>query len=534
MTIGIVSDGPSDQHAPLLELFSREILELLSGDFDASLPAGKFREADWTLAGVNAALDRLLADDEVDLVLALGLLASQAAAQRQELSKPVVAPVVLDQQLQGLPFKDGASGVRNLNYIALPQTTTPDILTFREVAPFTKLAILVNGPPHDQIPGLARRTEERLELLGLDARVIPVSNSLDAALRTLDDDEFDAVYLVPLLQLSSDDFDRLAQALIDRRLPSFSWLGEPEVRRGIMTGLKPNSFFERLARRTALNIQRIALGEDAATIPVAFPPRQRLSINVATVRAIGVYPKWKVITEAELIDEARTEAERTVSLVSAARDAIAVNLDLAAEDRSVAAGAQDVRQAASTLLPQVDVSALGSIIDSDRAEASFGSQAQRTVSGSATATQLLFSEPAWANLSIQRSLQNSRELQRERLRLDIVLDATTAYLNVLRAKTFERIQRDNLRVTRSNLELAEVRRSVGVSGPGEVYRWENQIANNRRTVIDASAQRNQAEIALNRLLHRPLEEPFLTADVDLEEPTLITDEQRLISYIDNQ
>ncbi len=533
MTVGIVSDGPSDRHGPLLQLFREEILTLLSDDFDASVPTAKFIEADWTLAGVELAVSRLLADDEVDLVLALGVIASHVAAQRADLPKPVVAPIVLDEELQGLPLNEGVSGVRNLNYITLPQTTTPDLQVFSEIVPFRRLAILVNAPHHEEIVGLTSRTEQALAAIGLDARMIFVGSTLDPALEALDEG-FDAVYVVPLFRLTSEDFDRLVQALIERRLPSFSWIGESEVRRGILAGLKPEAFFQRLARRTALNIQRIALGEDAGELEVAFPARQRLTINMATVRAIGVYPPWKVITEAELIDEVRTEAERTVSLVGAAREAAAVNLDLAAEGRLVAAGAQDVRVAASALLPQIDVSTLGSLIDEDRAEASFGSQAQRTFSGSATLSQLLFSESAWANLSIQRSLQQSRELDRERLRLDIVREAATAYLNVLRAKTFERIQRDNLRVTRENLELAQVRQSIGVSGPGEVYRWENQIANNRQAVIDASAQRNQAEIALNRLLHRPLEESFLTEDVGLDDPHLMTAQRRLMPYMANQ
>ncbi len=62
------------------------------------------------------------------------------------------------------------------------------------------------------------------------------------------------------------------------------------------------------------------------------------------------------------------------------------------------------------------------------------------------------------------------------MRLDIAQQTATAYLNVLRAKTFERVQKDNLQLTRSNLELARVRRQIGVSGPAEVYRWESQMA----------------------------------------------------------
>ncbi len=79
-----------------------------------------------------------------------------------------------------------------------------------------------------------------------------------------------------------------------------------------------------------------------------------------------------------------------------------------------------------------------------------------------------------------------------------------AYLNLLRAQTLERVQKENLELTRSNLELARVRQQIGISGPAEVYRWESQIATARKEVINANAQRNAAEIGVNRVLHQPL------------------------------
>ena len=40
---------------------------------------------------------------------------------------------------------------------------------------------------------------------------------------------------------------------------------------------------------------------------------------------------------------------------------------------------------------------------------------------------------------------------------------SAAYLNLLRIKSLVQIQRNNLELTRSNLELAEIRQSVGAS-----------------------------------------------------------------------
>jgi len=69
----------------------------------------------------------------------------------------------------------------------------------------------------------------------------------------------------------------------------------------------------------------------------------------------------------------------------------------------------------------------------------------------------------------------------------VARDAAVGYLDVLRAKSFERISRENLALTRSNLEVARSRRRIGVARAAEVVRWENQVAVNQRSVIEAAA-----------------------------------------------
>jgi outer membrane protein TolC len=75
---------------------------------------------------------------------------------------------------------------------------------------------------------------------------------------------------------------------------------------------------------------------------------------------------------------------------------------------------------------------------------------------------------------------------------------------------------------------------IGVSGPGEVYRWESNIASTRRAVIDANTQRNLAEMQLNRLLHRPLEESFSTEEAGLDDAILLSGDPRFLEYFSDR
>ena len=530
--IGFVFDGPWDRLKQTKAEFEEEISGLLGGEFDVRFPVQKQIMGNWTDKAVSDGIDRLLADPQVDLVIALGVLASNDAAIRGELPKPVLAPVVLDVDLQGLPRKDGASGVKNLSYTAFPTPMTRDLEMFLRIVPFKKFALITAPYFRTALQAFGERLPQVAKDLDLKIQIIDVGASAEEALAQLEPD-VEAVYLPPLLHLPREEHDRLTKALIRCRLPSFSMRGRWDVERGVFAGLATEETFPRLARRTALNIQRILLGEDAGTLPYAFPARERLTINMATARAIGVYPPFSVLGEAELLDEDSVEIKTRRTLAGTVQEAIAANLDLAARDRAVAAGREEVKGARSDLLPQVEVSALGRIIDEDRAEASFGSQAEQSVTGTASLSQVLYADPAWANLSIQKHLQTAREQEREAVRLDLTLEAATTYLNVLRAKAVERIEKENLNLTRSNLELAQVRQSIGISGPAEVFRWESAIANSRQVVLRTVSRRQQAERALNRLLNRPLNELFTTQDVGLDDPILTTSNERFMKSVNN-
>ena len=82
-------------------------------------------------------------------------------------------------------------------------------------------------------------------------------------------------------------------------------------------------------------------------------------------------------------------------------------------------------------------------------------------------TQLVYADEVWANVTVERSAQQAREFERETLGLDVAFETAVAYLDVLSTRTAERIQREDLSLTRSNLELARLRVSVGTAGiPG--------------------------------------------------------------------
>jgi outer membrane protein len=530
LVVAVVTDGESERYTALQALIEQEVGPLM-GEGRVVFPEAQVRRGDFTAESIRAALEAAYADDEVDAVIAMGALTTEVLAAWGAPAHPTILPVVLHAQRERLPRDESRSGRHNLTYILGAVDLERDFRRFQELGRFDRIDALLQAGTASMVDAVAEELAAAGRAADVEVRLVRTETTVEAILAGIPEDS-QAVYLGPLIQLDDAAYAELMAALQARQVAAFSPLGPDAVEAGALASATPDEDWLRRARRVALGLQRIARGEDPARFSIAFEPREQLVINMATARAVGVYPPWRILTEAELVGQTRSTPARTYTLPEALREAVERNYDLAAQDDVVEAGRQDVAAARAPLLPSIAIGATGVVIDEDRA-AGFGSPGQLSASGTLSATQVLFSELAWTAFRAQERIQEGIEQERETARLDVILEAANAYFNVLRALTAEAVQRDNLRVSRSNLALAEVRNTVGSAGPADLYRWRAAIANSQAEVISASATRNQAEIELNRVLAHPLEESFALAEAQLEDPTELVGGRRILVYFDN-
>jgi outer membrane protein len=530
--VAVLLDGPSEFNRAVLADFRREVADFFGTQQAVVFPPQLVREADWTVSGVRAALDSSFANPEASVVLALGAIGSHELARRGSLPKPGIAALIIDAALEGLPTQDGTSGTRNLSYVNVAYDASRTLQLFHDLVPFRHLAVLIHPGLLEAIPELRDLGVERAQALGTTITFVPVTRSAAQVLRSLPAD-VDAAYLTPLEELPTPALDSLISGLTVRRMPTFSYTGRAEVERGVLASFAPRDDLSRRARRVAGALQRIRGGEDAGTLPTALASISQLTLNMATARAIGFSPRWETLTEAELINEQAPATGPTWTLAGVAHEAVRVNLELQAAERAVAAGAEDVRGARGALLPQVQAGATTTLIRSETAAASLGAQPERQAQGQLTLSQVIVSDQTWAGLTVAGHAQRGRMAEQRQTELDAVLQTVTAYLNVLRAKAIASVERANVRTTRSNLELAELRERTGASSLSDVYRWQAELAKGRRSVLAADARVDITELELNRLLNRPLEESFQTTEATVADRELVTSDPRLLAYFAN-
>lgn len=524
----VVLDRGNSRFQPQVEAFQRELVGFFRPGEIVMLPAVA---GDGTVGGVRRVLDRALHDSTVSVVVTMGVVASHLLARGGEPPKPAIAATVIDATWQDVPQRDDASGVRRLAYVDESYAVSTTVADFHRLIPFRRLAVLFDPDLLEGIPQLGSNAVTLVRSAGAEAAIVPARGGADQILAAIPEG-VDAVYLPPLIGISTEELSRLLAGLTARRLPTLSYLAE-DVPLGALASYESPENWLRRARRVAVDLQRILAGEDAGTLPVKLLSAPRLTLNLATARRIGFSPGYSLLTDAELVGTDSLGPADTLTLSETMRDAATSNLDLAAANLDVASGVQDVRLARANLLPRIESEIGETFTKEGTAAASLGTQPERVVDGSVTFSMPLYSEQAWAGYGSQRQLQRGVVAQRDQLRLDVVLDAAEAYLTVLEARTVAGVRRSNLYRNRSNLEVARLREGVGSASRADIYRWQGEVANSRRDLIAAESQVRVAELELKRLLNRPLDRPVAQQAVSLGDPALLAQDSTVLAWFDD-
>jgi len=543
--IGVVIDGRSPRAEEYLEVLKREVAVILEDEYRVEFPEEKILFGDWTLPGISKLSEQLSNDPDIDIVVALGFISSQYISSRKSFDKPTFASTVIDPDLQQLPVEKRTidslrpgeleefqvSGIRNLNYLRYRGGTTDSMSRFKEIIPFSKVAVLVMDALITAIPSVDAMVAQLARQIQVETVIIPSKDSISEILNRIPEDA-EVAFVTPLLNLDSDQMKELIEGLNARKLPTLSVRGREEVEQGMLLSMHSTDDPIKRSRRIALNIQEALHDRDPGEMSIEFEREPALVINMATARLVGISPRFSTLLKAELLNEEPQQFVRRLSLGAVVREASMANLDLAAADRTVAAAQESVNESRAPLLPQIGLSGSASLIDADRAR-TFPAFSETEFSATLAARQLIYSDEAWANYSIEKSLRDLSIEERQQLQLDVILEAAASYIDLLLAQSVERIQKENLKLTRSNLQLASSRVEIGAANRVELFRWQSQIAANQRDVIDAEALKRQARIAINRILNRPLYEVFDTVEATLNDPELVASFDSLAPYIDN-
>ena len=521
VAIGVLVDDKSQRANIWIEQLKRELDALLGAKYHIQILEENILSTDWSASVAAKNYDHLVEDRDIDIIIGFGVLTGSVIAQRETYQKPVIALGIFDPQLQGLPaVEKNRSGVHNLTYIfGFNQSLERDLGVFYDIFPYQKVGVVFYG---DVLNVLARDTafvesffKDVTQKNQISFALLPFTNEIETLSMAVRQG-VDAVYIGYLGPNEGAEKRAFINAVNESGIPSFG-SSVADVQQGVLAAIAPEENFAKIIRRISLHVEAVLNGEDAAHLPVHMSFEENLTLNMQTANKIGFSPKFTVLAKAELINEFALEGVRIVNLHHVMREAINANLDLKIEEGAVDAAQQEVFLSRTRFFPSLSVGATGVQIDKNRAESSFGQQPERVVTGTAGIKQLIFSEQAMGNVSIQKYLLQASEYGYEKLKLDVILNASGAYFNVLRAKIRRKIQQDNVALIRRNLEIARQREAVGYSGRSDVYRWESRLTAANTDLLAAKNDVELTKIQLNQLLNRPIDEAFIAQETTLSD-----------------
>jgi outer membrane protein len=347
-------------------------------------------------------------------------------------------------------------------------------------------------------------------------------------------DDFDAVYILsPAPAYNKSQWTFFYEGLMEKKIPSMSLMDYPLLDYGAYSAFSSNENLQKIPRKIALNVSRIAEGKDPKDFSVRLENYTRqLIINMEAVNKTGIYPKWYVLDNAALINIKYIDDGRTLNLKTAIAESLENNLELQMAQKDPLIYEQEQNLAVSNYLPQIEVTSTGLVLDKNTVESSFGTKGEFNWSAALSFSQLVLSEPALANITIQELLKESKEKYEEQSELDVVLDVVTAYFTYRQVLSLVELQNENIKVKQENLKIAIDKEKVGYSGESDVYRWETELALAKTDLNTAMTQLKSARFQLNQILNRPIDEEFTTQDETSGYLSHIF-ERQFISLIDN-
>lgn len=488
---------------------------------------------------ITARIDGYMAENSLDCIVGLSLGASEALIRYGTYPKPVIAGAVLDRYMQGLRMTaDGTSGIHNFNYIQSPFNVEKDLRTFKQLIDFKNLAVLYQDGEdvmfHNIYSYLGKAVEKAAP--GASFNLIDLEGlSIEGAVDAIDKNT-DAVYLAFVSTDINKDQQRKFLSLInERKLPTFSLLGETSVQLGALASIAPDRNIKAISRRIAINLLGISRGENPGEQKVSISKyTDNFVVNVGTMRQIDYFPDWDALEDARLINLVGSQQGRAITLRSVIEEALKANLDLQIARLDTELRQQETGLARAPLLPQINLATSLSSIDDNRANGIAGSSAPHTWTATGSISQILFSDDLLANHEIQKILLESQQFQETTQLLDTVVTAAEAYIRVLFARSNHVIINTNLSVTRKNLDIARNKAAVGSIGASDVHRWETELAQNQIDLNDGYRDLELASMALNQVLNRTIKEPFKAEDIEPESAIelMITDPE-VYRYLEN-
>lgn len=257
---------------------------------------------------VEELIERLNGPADIDLVIAMGTWAGQDLST-DAISTPVVVGSTSDPVASGIVASAEDSGRAHLHAKTEPGRYGRQVELFHDVFRFERLGVVYE----DSVEGRSFAAIEEIETIAaargfaLETCHAPFNGvTREEAARAAIDcyreiaSRADAVYVTVHRGVTPHSLPAVLEPLFEHALPTFSMLGEQEVRQGVLMSIAQLNYVY-VGRFHAETIARILNGAQPRGLPQVWQAPAKIALNLETAERIGYDPAVDILMASDEI-----------------------------------------------------------------------------------------------------------------------------------------------------------------------------------------------------------------------------------------
>lgn len=512
--IAFVFDGPSNANTYFLKNFKTSIQKSMDSDTLANFPSNLVFVGDWTDKGAKAASDRALYSN-ADVVVSLGYLSSKYFSNLKNKKKFVIT---IDQY-----------GLRDLGdgFFSPSAQIVQKIELFKRLTNFNKIAILMNSNYYNTRKDWKTHFEKKFAGKNINFVVVPVNTNVEASVSKIASD-VDAAFVLPMLNLNLEQLKGLFTILNNKKIKTFSALGESDVQLGCMLGSGALDLDRKITEATSFNIRSVLDGAKYKSEKLYFYEDEILYINTDTAETVGYEPHIRLLSNAKIISH---KPVPKFTLTEVFNKLSEQNLDIEQKSYLVKAANKAALSARLRYLPTFTVNLGYQQYNHDYAESAALLIPEKTGVFGMSLEQVIYSPALVTNILVKNRKVDFTKSEYKLAEQNMGIDLALLYIDTLILENAIKTQEEIVKDSRENLAMARVREKTGYAGKEEALRWASQLNMTEQKLISMTADYKNLKLMISKVLAEPQNKNFDLALLTAHDPAFYTSELNILDYV---
>ncbi len=511
LVYAFVFDGPSDKNNQVMEQFKKAITVSTAPEYRASFPKENVFVGNWTEAGAKQAAAKAMKSNAT-MVVSLGWFVSNALNSTPNKNKFVLT---IDQY-----------GLRDFgdNFFNPVQQNIKGANLFYKLVPFKKGVVLMNENFYRTKKDWNAYLKKKLPTMNLT--VVPVNNNVDPIIAKLDN--YDAVIVTPLFNVSTEKRKALYNAINAKKIPSYSTLGKEDVEMGILMGTGAYDLDRKVSEATSFNIKSVLAGKTPKPQKVQFYEDELLYINKDTADDLGYQPHLRVLYTAEVISHRKPNVLTMSDVFNKVAES---NLDIERKKLLVKAARRSAVAAALRYLPTAQVTLGYQSYNDGYAESAKLLYPKETGVFKIGMEQIIYSPALVTNIILKKKSLNFSKHEQFLTEQNIGINVAMLYMDTLILENKIKVQKDYVKECREALAMARVREKMGYCGQEEALRWATELNKHEQELLDMASALRNTKVQMSKIMYQDQSKDFELAPIKATDKTFFTSEINVINHL---